>query len=65
MERCAITSASMFGLVTGLKVKMHKGALHLVEIFDAELQRLANVVCLVQGHVLWQNYVHLHDEALR
>jgi hypothetical protein len=55
----------MLGLVTGLKVKMYKGALHLVEIFDAELQRLANVVCLVQGHLLWQNYVHLHDETLR
>lgn len=54
----------MLWLVTCLKVEMHKGALHFIKVFDTELQRLSNIMRLVQGHVLRQYHVDLNDETL-
>ena len=47
-----------------LEIDVHERALHLAHLLDGILKTLADVVRLSQGHLLWEDDVHLDGRKL-
>lgn len=53
----------MLWLVSSLKVEVNESSLHFIEILDAELQRLADIMRLMKRHVSGQHHIDLYNKA--
>jgi len=42
-----------------LEIYMHKSSLNFRQLLKLLLEILADIMCLVQNHVFWQDYVNL------
>lgn len=51
------------GMMLKFKVEVNKASLDLLQALDFLLQRLANVMGLLQRHIFWEHNVQLHKEA--
>mmetsp|Transcript_12917 Transcript_12917/g.30381 ORF Transcript_12917/g.30381 Transcript_12917/m.30381 type:complete len:276 (+) Transcript_12917:166-993(+) len=62
-SRSLVEPPVVLGLVVGLPIEMDEAPLYLFVLLDRNLERLANVVALPEGHILIEANVDLHQVA--